>query len=53
MDLPNVLTLSRIVAIPLLLVLMFLPGAFWQWLALLIYIAACVTDYFDGMLARQ
>ena len=53
MDLPNILTLSRILAIPLLLALLFLPGAFWQWLALLIYIAACVTDYFDGMLARQ
>jgi cardiolipin synthase len=53
MDLPNILTLSRILAIPLLVALLFLPGAFWQWLALLIYIAACVTDYFDGMLARQ
>jgi cardiolipin synthase len=52
-DLPNLLTLSRIVAIPLLVGLLFLSGAFWQWLALLIYIAACVTDYFDGKLARE
>jgi cardiolipin synthase len=53
MDLPNFLTVSRIVAIPVLVALLFLPGSFWQWLALLIYIAACVTDYFDGKLARQ
>lgn len=53
MDLPNRLTLSRIAVIPLLVGLLFLPGAFWQWLALLIYIAACITDYFDGKLARQ
>ena len=53
MDLPNRLTLSRIAVIPLLVGLLFLSGAFWQWLALLIYIAACITDYFDGKLARQ
>jgi len=53
MDLPNRLTLSRIAAIPLLVGLLFLSGAFWQWLALLIYIAACVTDYYDGKLARR
>jgi len=53
MDLPNILTVSRIVAIPLLVALLFLDAGFWQWLALMVYVAACVTDFFDGMLARQ
>lgn len=52
-DLPNLLTLSRIAAIPLLVALLFLSHPFWHWMALLIFIAACVTDYFDGKLARD
>ncbi|GBQ94064.1 CDP-diacylglycerol--glycerol-3-phosphate 3-phosphatidyltransferase [Acetobacter nitrogenifigens DSM 23921 = NBRC 105050] len=52
-DLPNLLTLSRIVAIPVLvaLVAMARPGA--DAAACLLFIAAAVTDYFDGQLARS
>ena len=31
--LPNLLTMSRIVAIPLILALLYFDGAFWRWLA--------------------
>lgn len=51
-SLPNILTLARIGVVPLVVVLIFLDGDLWRWLALLIYAAACITDYFDGYLAR-
>ena len=60
-SLPNVLTYGRILAVPLFVGVMFLDrphgiGATWSeypnWLALTIFTAACVTDFFDGYLAR-
>ena len=51
-SLPNLLTLSRIVAVPLLVALMWGDGQ-WEWLAaFVVYTVAGVTDYFDGYLAR-
>ena len=47
---PNILTLLRIVAIPFF-VLSSKNGA--SLLALFIFIFACITDYFDGMIARK
>jgi cardiolipin synthase (CMP-forming) len=52
--LPNLLTLSRIVALPLLAYLLWWPG--WEFgylLAFLLYAAMAITDYFDGYLARS
>jgi CDP-diacylglycerol--glycerol-3-phosphate 3-phosphatidyltransferase/cardiolipin synthase len=54
LTLPNLLTLSRIVAVPLLAFLLWWPG--WQLgylLAFGLYCLMGVTDYFDGMLARS
>ena len=51
-NLPNVLTLSRIAAIPVLVALFYVDGDGARWAACLLFIAACVTDYFDGYLAR-
>lgn len=52
-SLPNLLTISRIVAIPVIVALMFLKTDAWAaWLALAIYTAACITDWLDGHLAR-
>jgi CDP-diacylglycerol--glycerol-3-phosphate 3-phosphatidyltransferase len=53
LTLPNILTLSRIVAVPLLAWLLWLPG--WHVgyaLAFALYCLMGVTDYFDGYLAR-
>ena len=52
--LPNILTLSRIIALPLLIALMWWPN--WELgyiLAFLLYCLMGITDYFDGMLARS
>lgn len=52
--LPNILTLSRILTLPLLGFLLWWPG--WQFgylLAFALYCLMGITDYFDGLLARS
>ena len=51
-DLPNVLTLSRIAAIPLLVALVAVGWPATDLAACLLFAAAAITDYFDGKLAR-
>ncbi len=54
LTLPNILTLSRIVAIPLLAFLLWWPGWEQGYLAAFaLYCAMGITDYFDGYLARS
>jgi cardiolipin synthase (CMP-forming) len=53
LTLPNLLTLSRIVTVPLLVALLWYPG--WQLgylLAFALYCLMGLTDYFDGYVAR-
>src|SRR6201994_2812702 len=52
-DLPNVLTLSRIAAIPLLVGLVASRYPVADFVACLLFSAAAITDYFDGKLARS
>jgi cardiolipin synthase len=51
-DLPNLLTLSRIAAIPVLVALVALRDPRADLAACLVFTAAAITDYFDGRLAR-
>lgn len=55
LNLPNVLTLTRILAIPLLLGVYYLPLAMpaKDVAATAIFIAAALTDWLDGYLARR
>ena len=52
-SLPNLLTISRIAAIPVLVVLLYFEAPLTRWIACLIFIIAGVTDYLDGYLARS
>ena len=52
-DLPNILTLSRIGAIPLLVLLVAIGEPWADFLAALLFAAAAITDYLDGRLARE
>ncbi|MXV44238.1 CDP-diacylglycerol--glycerol-3-phosphate 3-phosphatidyltransferase [Saccharibacter sp. 17.LH.SD] len=52
-DLPNILTLLRIAAIPVLIGLVANQSGGMDVLAWGVYIVACVTDYLDGALARS
>jgi cardiolipin synthase len=56
--LPNLLTYSRIVAVPVVVGCLYyqdiLQGGLWlRWVALVVFIAAGVTDVLDGYLARK
>lgn len=53
LNLPNVMTVGRIAATPVIAMLVVSAG--WQprLSAWLLYVAAAVTDYFDGKLARD
>lgn len=56
--LPNILTYARIAAVPVVVGLMYWQGIeggeLWlAWVALVIFTAAGVTDFFDGYLARM
>jgi cardiolipin synthase len=52
-SLPNLLTLLRIVIIPVLVVLFYFPEDYVRWLACSLFTLAGITDYFDGYLARH
>jgi CDP-diacylglycerol--glycerol-3-phosphate 3-phosphatidyltransferase len=51
--LPMWLTWSRMAICPAFVVLLSLEDPIWGWVAALLFIAASVTDWFDGMLARR
>ena len=53
-SLPNVLTYARIVAVPALVAyLMFVEGEAGRWAAFWLFVAAAITDWLDGYLARR
>ncbi|HEX9558010.1 MAG TPA: CDP-diacylglycerol--glycerol-3-phosphate 3-phosphatidyltransferase [Reyranella sp.] len=53
LNLPNLLTLSRIAAIPLVVACFWLDHGWAQWLSAAIFAIACITDWFDGYFARR
>ncbi|HYQ87340.1 MAG TPA: CDP-alcohol phosphatidyltransferase family protein [Bacteroidota bacterium] len=53
MSIPNSLTVLRILLTPLFLILLFSESSFLKQLALLVYIVAALTDWYDGRVARQ
>jgi len=52
-QLPNQLTIARIAAIPVLCLFIGMGNGWLRWLALVIYVAAAVSDWLDGFLARR
>lgn len=57
LSLPNILTYARIVAVPLVVLCFFVEGRLQstdtaRWWAVVIFVVASVTDFFDGYLAR-
>ena len=52
MNLPNKLTMLRILMIPVFVVFALMNLQWAQYVALLIYILACLTDLLDGKIAR-
>ena len=53
MNLANKLTISRIVLAGIFILFLFIRGAGAKFMALALFMAACVTDYYDGYIARK
>ncbi|MDR1237360.1 MAG: CDP-diacylglycerol--glycerol-3-phosphate 3-phosphatidyltransferase [Propionibacteriaceae bacterium] len=52
---PNALTVLRLVLVPVFIVLLFWQPTLWQWrlAAAIAFTVAILTDFFDGRLARK
>lgn len=53
LNIPNILTLSRLAFIPVIILFFYLPYEWARPAAAWLYGLACVTDWFDGYLARK
>ncbi|MEK6583305.1 MAG: CDP-diacylglycerol--glycerol-3-phosphate 3-phosphatidyltransferase [Nitrospirota bacterium] len=53
MNLPNILTILRILLIPVFIIVFAIPSVTRSHLAALIFILASLTDWFDGYFARK
>jgi cardiolipin synthase len=51
-NLPNILTISRIAVIPLIFISIYVSTFAWAMFAAVLFVAASITDYLDGYLAR-
>ena len=49
---PNILTIGRIIIVPVFVVSFFLPGFFGDLIPFFLFVIASFTDYLDGLLAR-
>ena len=52
MKIPNILTIGRIIIVPIFVLTFFIPGFFGDLIPFFIFILASFTDYLDGLLAR-
>ena len=52
-NLPNLLTISRIVVIPVIFLAIYIHSALWSIFAGVLFVLASITDYLDGYFARS
>ena len=52
LNLPNKLTLLRILLVPFIILCFYLPPSWGMWVAVVLFIGAAVTDTVDGRYAR-
>ena len=52
MKIPNILTIGRIIIVPIFVLAFFIPGFFGDLIPFFLFILARFTDYLDGLLAR-
>ncbi|KPK99420.1 MAG: hypothetical protein AMJ91_07890 [candidate division Zixibacteria bacterium SM23_73_3] len=53
MNLPNKLTIARIILAPFFMIFLLIDNIYLRYLATLIFIVAALTDVYDGYLARK
>ena len=52
LKIPNILTIGRIILVPVFIGTYYLPGAMGDWIPFFIFVLASFTDFLDGLLAR-
>ena len=53
LTLPNLITMVRVGASPVLVWLLYMPGTWSPWLAAILFFVAGISDFLDGYLARR
>ncbi len=53
MNLPNRLSILRVLLIPPMVLFLYLSGSWSRWAALAVFVIASLTDFLDGHLARK
>ena len=53
MNLPNKLTILRVLAIPVIVVMLLLDTGAFRAVAIVLFVFACLTDWLDGYIARK
>ena len=52
LKIPNILTIGRIIIVPIFVLTFFIPGFFGDLIPFFLFVLASFTDYLDGLLAR-
>ena len=52
LKIPNILTIGRIIIVPICVFTFFIPGFFADLIPFFLFVLASFTDYLDGLLAR-
>ena len=52
MKIPNILTIGRIIIVPIFVLSFFIPGVVGDLVPFFLFVLASFTDYLDGLLAR-
>jgi CDP-diacylglycerol--glycerol-3-phosphate 3-phosphatidyltransferase len=53
MNIPNLLTMLRVLLIPIFILLFYMPFSWSYWAASVVFAVAALTDWLDGYLARR
>ena len=53
LKIPNILTIGRIIVVPIFVITFFLPGIYGDLIPFFLFVGASFTDYLDGLLARM
>ena len=52
MKIPNILTIGRIILVPIFVITFYIPGFLGDLIPFFIFVLASFTDFLDGLLAR-
>ena len=51
LKIPNILTIGRIILVPIFILSFYLPGALGDWIPFFIFVLASFTDFFGWLIS--